>query len=108
VSLGRRSTAQTQAEDFNIAAFVQPASGTNGNTARNTVRGPAYTDIDMGLLKNFPIVERLQGTFRFEVFDVLNHTNLQPPVNTLTAGNFGAITSAYDPRIMQFALRLSF
>jgi hypothetical protein len=108
VYLGKRSTVATQAEYFNIAAFAQPATGTNGNTGRNSVRGPGFTDIDMGLLKNFPIVERVQGTFRFETFNVLNHTNLQPPVNTLTAGNFGAITSAYDPRIMQFALRISF
>jgi hypothetical protein len=108
VQLGKRSTAATQAMDFNIAAFAQPAIGTNGNTGRNSVRGPAYTDIDMGLLKNFPIHKHLQGTFRFEAFNVLNHTDLQPPVNTLTAGNFGAITSAYDPRILQFALRITF
>ena len=109
VYLGKRSTAATQAQDFNTAAFFQPAqAGNYGNTGRNAYRGPAYTNFDTGLLKNFPITERVKGVFRFEAFNLFNHTNLQPPSNTLSSGNFGQITSSYDPRILQFALRLAF
>jgi hypothetical protein len=36
---------------------------------------------------------------------VLNRPNLENPVNTL-GPNFMTINSAFDPRILQFALRL--
>ena len=106
--LGKRSTAATAAAFLNPAAFVQPATGTYGNTGRNAYRGPAFAEIDMGLIKNFDLMEGVKGIFRFEAFNVLNHTNLNTPVNTFTSGNFSAITSAYDPRILQLALRIAF
>ncbi len=109
VYLGKRSSAATQLQYLNTAAFAQPAqAGNYGNSGRNAFRGPGYTTLDMGLLKNFPIGERVKGVFRFEAFNVLNHTNLMPPVNTFSAGNFSQITSAYDPRVLQLALRLGF
>ena len=108
VLFGKRSTAASAAQFFNPLAFQAPAIGTQGNTGRNAYRGPAYTTIDMGLLKNFSLTERVTGVFRFEAFNVLNHTNLNTPTNTFVAGNFAAITGAYDPRILQFALRLVF
>ena len=108
VYLGKRSTAQTQAAYFNIAAFTQPAIGGYGNTGRNAYRGPGYADVDMGLLKNIPVTEQVKAVFRFEAFNVLNHTNLGLPSSTFTAGNLGQITSALDPRVLQFALRVAF
>lgn len=107
VSLGRRSTAASAKEWLNKAAFVPNTIGTYGDTGRNAYRGPAYTDIDTGLLKNIDLTERLNATLRFEAFNVLNHTNLSTPNNTVTNGGFAQITSAYDPRILQFAARLN-
>jgi hypothetical protein len=52
--------------------------------------------------------------FRAEFFNVFNHTqlNLNVPVNNNTiavsSASFGAIRNAYDPRIIQLALKLSF
>ena len=92
---------------FNKAAFVVNPTGTYGDTGRNAYRGPGYTDFDMGLMKRFQLKERLNTTFRFETFNIFNHTNLGQPTNTVTSGNFGLITSASDPRILQFALRLN-
>ena len=106
VPLGNRGTAASSAEWLNIAAFAPNAIGTYGDTGRNAYRGPAYTDVDIGLLKSFRVKERLNTTFRFEAFNVFNHTNLQTPDGTVTDGNFGRITASYDPRILQFALRL--
>ena len=108
VYLGKRSTAATAASYLNPLAFTQNPIGTFGNTGRNAYRGPQYVTVDMGLLKSFPIAERVKGTFRFEAFNVLNHTNLGTPSNTQSNGNFTRITSAYDPRVLQFALRLAF
>ena len=94
-------------EWFNKAAFVVNPIGTYGDTGRNANRGPGYTDFDMGLMKRFQIKDRLNTTFRFETFNVFNHTNLGLPSNTVTNGNFSQITSSYDPRILQFALRFN-
>jgi hypothetical protein len=104
---GNRSTAARTAEWFNTAAFVVNPTGTYGDTGRNAYRGPGYTDFDMGLMKHFQLKDRLNTTFRFEAFNVFNHTNLGQPNNTVTNGTFGHITSASDPRILQFALRLN-
>ena len=107
-ALGKRSTAASSAHWFNPAAFVTNTLGTYGNTGHNAYRGPSYTDFDIGLLKSFRLKERLNTTFRFEAFNVFNHTNLETPDGTVTDGNFSRITSSYDPRILQFALRLDF
>ena len=45
---------------------------------------------------------------RWEIFNVLNHTNFNAPVTSLNSGNFGKITTADDPRIMQFAVKFDF
>ena len=103
VGLSNRSAS----EWFNKAAFVVNPIGTYGDTGRNAYRGPGYIDFDMGLMKQFRLKGRLNTTFRFETFNVFNHTNLGVPDATVTDGNFSKITSAYDPRILQFALRLN-
>jgi hypothetical protein len=108
VTFGKRSTAATQAQYINPAAFTQNAIGTYGDTGRNAYRGPAYVTVDMGLLKTFGITDRVKAIFRFETFNIFNHTNLNQPSNTQSNGNFTQITAAYDPRVLQFALRLTF
>ncbi len=94
---------------FNASAFAPNAVGTYGDTGRNAFRGWANYDVDSALVRNFPIHERLNFTFRFEVFNLLNHPNLQNPNGTLTSGaNFLKTTAANDPRILQFGARLHF
>jgi len=46
--------------------------------------------------------------FRFEAFNLFNNVNLSNPNSTFTSGNFMKITSAGDPRILQFALRFDY
>jgi hypothetical protein len=49
---------------------------------------------------------RLQ--FRVESFNVLNHPNFGLPVADLNSANFGRILSAGPPRLLQFAVKVSF
>src|SRR5215831_3649513 len=91
---------------LNPAAFSQNAIGTSGVLGRNGFRGPGYANLDAGIFKTFTVYERLSATFRFEAFNALNRTNLNLPSATVTSSTFMKITSAYDPRILQFALRL--
>jgi hypothetical protein len=112
----------TVAQWFNTAAFqLAPAFkitngvvtqvGQFGNAGRNTVAGPAYTDLDLTLSRNFHIWERVGGQFRAESFNVFNHPNFFNPLTTgvqLGAQGFGAITQANTPRDMQFSMRILF
>jgi len=46
--------------------------------------------------------------FRWEVFNVLNHTNLGVPVDTINTPNAATITTAGMARQMQVGVRYSF
>lgn len=96
-------------EYFNTAAFSQAAIGTFGDIGRNTLRGPAFFDVDASIFKNFAFTERWRLQFRAEAFNIENRPNFQNPNATVSAGvTFGSITSANDPRVLQFALKLFF
>jgi outer membrane receptor protein involved in Fe transport len=96
------------AQFFDTSLFVQNAEGTFGNTGRNVLRGPKSFNADLGLLKTTRITERTALQFRAEFFNIFNNVNFRLPNGTLTSASYGTITSAYDPRIIQFALKLSF
>jgi hypothetical protein len=98
---------------LNPAAFSLPAIGTFGNVGKGSLRGPNYVDVDSGLFKEFPFAaERVHLQFRAEFFNVFNRVNFNNPANSTTpsfsAGGFGTLTSAQDPRIGQLALKLLF
>lgn len=96
-------------EWFNTAAFAPNAVGTFGNAGKNFLRGPGLFDTDLALLKDTKLSERFSLQFRAEFFNAFNNVNFGTPDNTLTDSAFGQITStAGDPRILQFALKLLF
>jgi hypothetical protein len=90
-------------------AFAEQPVGQFGNAGRNILRGPHTNVFDFALMRDFPIVERASLEARWEVFNLANTPVFGQPNNNLSSGAVGSITSlASDPRIMQFALRLSF
>jgi len=99
---------KTTAEWFNTSAFAAPAAGFFGNAAPGSIRGPGFVNFDMAIYKDFKIRERHSVEFRAEFFNVFNHTNFNGVSTTFGAGNFGNLTSAADPRIVEFALRYQF
>jgi hypothetical protein len=127
----RASIPQTEFPDvrgpviFNPAAFALPTGLTFGNVGRNTLNYPGRLNFDAGLSKRFAISERAGFDFKWEAFNVFNHTqfnqiNNQSPgtnaiaMDTATPGahldssNFLHLTGAHKPRIMQFGLRFYF
>ncbi len=46
-----------------------------GNVARNTGKGPALNQVNLGVFKNTKISEKLTVQFRAEFFNVFNHPN---------------------------------
>ena len=99
---------RTPAHYFNTAAFATAPQFVIGTASRNPVRGPAYRDVDLALVKNvkLPLESNLQ--FRAEIFDVTNTPAFSQPNGSFGSAAFGSITSTTtDPRVVQFALRLS-
>jgi hypothetical protein len=102
---------------LDTALFTQPAVGTFGNVGKGAFRGPWNWNMDMGLHKTFypwSAHENFNVQFRAELFNAFNHTQLNISfagnTNTVTvsSANFGSIRAAYDPRIIQLALKVSF
>ena len=90
-----------------------------GNVGANSIRGPATWQFDTALSRTFQIRETKKVEFRAEAFNVANSVrfNITPNgavsstnglVTNFNSGNFGQITAAYDPRILQFALKYFF
>jgi hypothetical protein len=105
----------------NLAAFALPAtkSGTGallspfGNANRNPGRTPSFYETDLSVNKQFDVpVENIKVEFRSELYNVLNHANLYLPSSGLggtlggTPTSGGVISSTFEPRIVQFGLKI--
>ncbi len=99
---------ETPAEWFDTAALAVPAKGTYGTAGRNVVTGPALIDLDTSLQREVNLYERLRLQFRLDAYNSLNHPNFNLPGRIFGAANFGVITSAGDPRELQWALKVIF
>ena len=93
---------------FDTSKFVANAIGTFGNSAKNMLRGPRYFNTDLALLKVTNVTERIDLQFRAEFFNIFNNVNFNAPNSNVSSAQFGRITSALDPRIVQFGLKLLF
>jgi hypothetical protein len=97
---------------FNTACFVAApadAAGGFGNSGRNILRGPDQQDIDISIIKHFPVTEQTQLEFRTEFFNAFNNVSFQNPINVLASGDVGQVVSTTTgPRVIQFALKLNF
>jgi hypothetical protein len=101
-------------EYFNTSVFVANSPGQYGDTGRNIISGPGLTNVNLSLVRSFPISDRLgKVEFRSEFFNLFNHPNFGQPDGIFSDKTFGVISATgpagiADPRIMQFALRYQF
>ncbi|WP_251106510.1 TonB-dependent receptor [Alloacidobacterium dinghuense] len=105
-----------------------------GNSSRNPGRTPAFYQTDLALNKKFNLpVESMKLEFRSEFYNFFNHSNYYlpssglggtlgtassafapgatVPVSAITGGtpsSNGVITSTFQPRIIQFGLKLTY
>ena len=93
---------------LNPAAFSFPAAGTYGNVPINAFIGPGAFNVDMGITRSFRMRGQQALQLRAELFNVLNTVQKGDPVATLNSPNFGRITVAADPRIVQLAVKFTF
>ena len=93
---------------LNPAAFAQPALGTFGNMGRYSITGVNVWAFDTALSRVFRVRENQRLEFRAEAYNVLNSFRPGDPNTALNSSTFGAIRTALDPRIMQFAVKYVF
>ncbi len=99
--------ARTTAKFFNTSAFAAPV-GVLGTASRNPVRGPAYRDLDLAAVKHTGFGEHYDVEFRAEMFNITNTPAFAQPNGSYGTTAFGSITATTtDPRVFQFAVRLS-
>lgn len=94
----------------NTQIFQNPVAGQFGTLQLTPVSGPGYWNVDMSLIKRTKIKESVNLEFRAEAFNVFNKTNffVSAESHDINSTSFGRITTTFDPRILQFALKLKF
>ncbi|AFL87294.1 hypothetical protein Terro_0973 [Terriglobus roseus DSM 18391] len=100
-----QSTTAVNYLDLSTANFSAPASGVYALNRPNTIHGLPSYQLDMALTREFRVYESTKMQFRWEVFNVPNETVFGNPSSALNSSTRGQITTAGDPRIMQFALK---
>jgi Carboxypeptidase regulatory-like domain len=92
----------------NANAFVTNPIGTFGTAGHYGLRGPSYFDLDAAVSRTFRLTERFHLNARVEGFNIPNHPSFNGGNATRSSSNFGRITSANDPRILQGAFKIIF
>jgi hypothetical protein len=107
---GSVGTPHTVSSWFDASAFSPTAAGEFGNMPRNSVYGPGRQNWNVAFFKSFVFSEsrgsRLE--LRAETFNTFNHTQFKDVSNTFTNSNFGAVTTAHDPREIQLGVKVIF
>jgi hypothetical protein len=62
--------------------------------------GPGLVDFDLSLFKNNHITEQINIQFRVEAFNVLNHTNFNPPTANSQVFNGDGSTGGLTPGLL--------
>ncbi len=102
---------------FNTTCFGKPGvRGDIGDVPRNFVRLPGLINTDLAVFKNFHAGERANVQFRWEAYNLFNHTNFRDVNSNMTfdatgaqtTANFGTVSSVRPNRVMQGSLRFSF
>ncbi len=76
---------------FDPKAYALPEAGHLGNAPRNSVRGPGFKNLDLGVRKQFRTSERSNLEFRAEFFNLLNHPNFALPFNLVYSATPGLL-----------------
>lgn len=94
---------------FDTTFVVPSAPGVPSNAGRNLIETPGRKNFDLMVARNFDLPwESHQVQFRFESFNFTNTPNFGRPATGVGTPTVGRITTAEDPRRIQFALKYVF
>ena len=78
---------------FDTSAFAPVTSARFGTSNFDSLRGPGYRNLDLGLFRTFEVQDHLKAQFRVEALDLANHPNFGNPDSGVTDPNFGLIAT---------------
>ncbi|HYA17156.1 MAG TPA: carboxypeptidase regulatory-like domain-containing protein [Bryobacteraceae bacterium] len=88
----------TTAEFAPAAANTASGAPTGfGRLGRNTVYGPHFFNVDLAVMKEVQIRERLTFSFGMQAYNLFNHVNFDQPVNDISNPLFGTTIAAVGP-----------
>lgn len=108
---------------LNPAAFVIPPTTRQGTEGRNDIPGFGFTQVDLSIMRKFPIAERFSLQFRADAFNAFNHPNFSNPFALVGGGSsflqssemlnqgLGGLNALFQeggPRSLQLSLKLTF
>jgi hypothetical protein len=100
---------------FDTSAFTQVTSpGVFGTAHFDSLRGPGFANMDVGLFRTFGLRDWLRMQFRAEAFNLTNHPNFNNPDSGVTDGQFGLINGTnagsrlIAERYFRMGLKLTF
>jgi hypothetical protein len=103
--------------DFNLDG--NPNADRPARIGRNSHEGPRYASVDIRLSRDFALTDRGRLELLVDVFNLFNRTNVKD-INTVWGGvdypntppppqlGFGSARDVFNPRQVQFAVRLRF
>jgi hypothetical protein len=93
---------------FDTTAVVAGVPGQLDNAGRDIIEGPGRKNLDFMMAKSFTMWREHQLQFRFEAFNFTNTPQWGRPNRSFGTPDVGTITSADEPRRIQFALKYMF
>jgi hypothetical protein len=90
------------------AAFVENQQYKFGNAGRGIIDSPGINLWDVSVIREFRVRETMKLAFHADFFNIWNHANFGFPVVNLASAAFGTISSAGEPRDIQFGLKFMF
>jgi hypothetical protein len=113
--VSKASGPKTRQEWFNTSAFAAPTAPWNGGgnngfgtAGKDDIRAPGLINWNLSLFKSFAVNESTKFELRVESYNTFNHTEFNGIDAGFTDGNFGQVTSANDPRTLQFGGKFLF
>lgn len=120
---GKIHYVKKQGQWFDQSVFSAPtpswAGGVNqgfGNARKDLVVGPGRVNFTTSVYKSFAMTERAHFELRIESFNTFNHTQFNGVGNGFqgfksdgsAVGNFGQVTSTWDPRTLELGGKFVF
>jgi hypothetical protein len=103
VPLGTAGSFPAPDERFGLAL---PPVGSIGNLGRNVYRTGGFSSVDFRLTRKIPFRSRVSLNVSMDVFNLFNRVNIKNADTAFTRS--GDPVSAFNPRQLQFALRINF
>jgi hypothetical protein len=99
---------RTTSRYFDTAAFAVAPRFSIGDSSRHPIRGPGWRTLDLMIGRDIRVAEKVSLELRAQVFNLTNTPPWGEPNGLFGTSAFGSITSAGDPRVLEFATKLSF